>query len=398
MPAYKYVAQNAEGKKVRGTAAAADRSSLHRQLKEEGLFLLSADESRTMRRVTMLKPREISEFCRQIGTLVGNSVSLARALAIICEQEGIPTSQRRIYQEVTRSVRSGLPLSEALEAQNGVFPDLVIYMFRSAEAGGNLDHIAMQMANHYDKQWRLNAKVRNAMLYPKILGVLIVAVVFLIMTFILPQFSELFEQMESLPIFTVVLMAISDFVAAYWYAVLISAIALVLLYRWIRTVPDIRIKMDQALVHLPKIGFLEKTIFTSRFARTMASLYCSGLPIVSSLTIARHAVGNLYIDQQFDEVIPFVRSGGNLSDGLSRVDGFVNKLEFTIRVGEETGSLDSMLETTADAMEYESEMALQRLVSILEPAMIILMALIVGFVMLAVIVPIYSSYETIGAM
>lgn len=397
MPTFQYTAQNASGKKVRGRLAAADMDALHFALKEKQLYLLDAQEIEKKRRVKMLGAKPLSDFSRQIGTLVGSGVTLVRALHIIEQQEGLKAVERRVYQELLRSVRAGNSLSEAMEKQNGVFPPLLIHMYHSAEVGGNLDRVAIQMAEHYDKEWRLSTKVRNATLYPKILAVLLIVVVGVIMAFVLPRFADMFAQMESLPLITRVLMAVSGFVQRFWYAVLAAMVGVALLLRWAQTVPSIRIQTDRLLVHLPFIGRLEKVIFTSRFARTLASLYCGGVPIVTSLDIARHTVGNAYIDKQFDDVIPFIRAGGNLSDGLSRIDGFANKLEFSARVGEETGRLDSMLESTADSMEYESEMALQRMVGYLEPAMIVIMAIAVGFVMLAVIVPIYSSYQTIGA-
>lgn len=151
-------------------------------------------------------------------------------------------------------------------------------------------------------------------------------------------------------------------------------------------------------LHMPVFGKLQKVICTARFARTLSSLYSAGIPIVPALQIARNTVGNDYIDLQFDEVIPYVRAGNNLSDGLDMVDGFVKKLSDTIRVGEETGSLDSMLLATADAMEFDADIAINKMVSYVEPIMLIIMGIVVAFVMVAVFSALYGSYDSIAGM
>lgn len=149
-------------------------------------------------------------------------------------------------------------------------------------------------------------------------------------------------------------------------------------------------------LHAPVFGKLKKVIYTARFSRTLSSLYSAGIPIVTCLTIAKTTIGNAYIEKQFDDMIANVRSGATLSQGIGKIDGFVKKLSSTIGVGEETGALDSMLTSIADQMDYDSEMATQRLVALLEPAMIVIMAVVVGFVIISVITPIYGSYQAIS--
>ena len=161
-------------------------------------------------------------------------------------------------------------------------------------------------------------------------------------------------------------------------------------------IPAVCVKKDWLMVHIPVFGKLQKAIYTARFARTLCSLYGSGLPIISALAIARHTVGNVYIDVQFDEIIAFVRAGGTLSEALEQVDGFTKKLIASIKIGEETGHLESMLESTADTLDYEAEMAINKMVSMIEPVMLIVMACVVGFVMISVMMPIYNSYDSVS--
>jgi type IV pilus assembly protein PilC len=150
------------------------------------------------------------------------------------------------------------------------------------------------------------------------------------------------------------------------------------------------------MIHMPVAGKLLQVIYTARFARTLSSLYSAGISILNCLLIARSTIGNAYIESQFDGVITEIRSGGNLSDAIDKVDGFTKKLSSSIMVGEETGALDTMLVSIADQMEYDSEMALSKLVSYLEPAMIVVMGVVVGFIMISVIQPIYGSYASIS--
>ncbi len=291
----------------------------------------------------------------------------------------------------------GVPLSVAVESLRGVFPMLIINMFRAAESSGGLDYTALRVADQYTKEDRLNSKVKNAMTYPKILMGLIVLVVAVIFGFVMPQFETLFEGMPSLPLPTVIMLAISDFVVDYWYAIIIGVVIFVVAMYFIKKIPKVQYVWDAFLVHAPKIGKLFKVIYTARFARTMSSLYSSGIPIVQCLEIASHTIGNRYIEAQFKQVIADTMAGDPLNVSLSKVDGFVKKLEASIKVGEEAGSLETMLDSIADDMEFESERAIEQMVAYLEPVMIVVMAAIVGFIMIAVIVPIYQSYQTIGS-
>lgn len=397
MPKYSYVAQNEKGKKSKGVRNAADETELYQSLRSENLFLVSSRALSETKARKRIKIKYLAEFCRELGTLQKAGVSLVRALGIIAEEENIKKEHREVYLDLQRQIRQGVSLSDAMEAQEGAFPDLMVEMFRSAEASGRLEQTAFRMANLYEKEYRLTAKVRNAMIYPCVLAVLVVAVVIIIFTFVLPQFSTLFDQMESLPATTEFLMWFSDFIVNHWLLIAIVIFVVVVALNIIFRIPAVRYWRDKRLVKMRFVGPLLQVIYTARFARTLSSLYSSGLQIVTALQTGRKTVGNQYIDRQFDRVIARVRAGENLSAALGDVDGFVKKFTSTIMIGEETGSLDTMLDATADQLEYDSEIAINRLVALMEPIMIIVMAVIVGVIMISVIQPIYSSYDAIGA-
>ena len=259
-----------------------------------------------------------------------------------------------------------------------------------------MDKTALRMADHYQKEYRLNSKIKSATLYPKILGGVIVIVVMILFCYIMPKFMDVFADLE-LPAVTVALMMASSFLQKNWMWVLFGLAVLYIVVKALLTLPQIRLEVDKIKLKLPKIGVLIQTIYTARFARTLCSLYTSGLPIVTALQISKDTIGNAYLESQFDETIAMVRRGESLSDALGQIDGFHKKLAGNVAIGEETGSLDTMLISAADNFEYDSEQAITRLIGYLEPTMIIVMAVVVGMIMVAVMLPLLNMYAEIEA-
>jgi len=398
METYKYTAKDEKGKIVKGVLQAGNEVDLHTRLKAEKKYLISASVVDTQVYTKRMKSQEVSDFCRNISELTRSGITLVRALRIIADDESIKPKQKKIYESILKQVMSGVSLSDAIEMQGDAFPKLMINMFRSAESTGNIDGTAMEMAIYYDKEHRLNQKIKAALTYPKMLCGLIVVVVAIIMGYVVPQFQSLFDMMDELPLATRILIGVSDFVKTRWYVLIAVAAILWIVFRFAFKIDKVRYLRDKLLISMPVFGKLQKVIYTARFARTLASLYAAGIQILNSLEIARTTIGNAYIEQQFEELIGTVRSGGNLSEAVENVDGFTKKLSSSIAVGEETGTLDRMLLSVADQMEYDSEQATARLVSYLEPVMIVVMAVVVGFIIIAVIQPIYGSYESIANM
>ena len=397
MPSYQYTAKNEKGKTVRGTAAAPSPEALYAQLRTEGLYLMDQREAGAGKRsVRPLKTAQVADFCRSLGTLLAAGVPLVRAFAILGEEEGLDPKAKAVYEAVRTELRKGVPLSDAMEVQAPAFPALLVAMMRSAESTGSIDKACLRMANHYEKEHKLDQEVGNSLMYPAILGVLIVVVLLILMGYVVPQFEEMFAQMETLPLPTVILLGISDFLKANWLLVALGAAVLAVGVRSLFLLPAVRLQWDRFILHAPVVGRLNRKICTARFARTLSNLYSSGVPIVMALQSGQQTVGNRWIASQFDGVLTSVRAGHPLSDSLKEVDGFERKLSSTVMVGEETGKLDSMLATTSETMDYEAEMATKKLMTLIEPVMIVVMAVMVAFVIIAVILPIYLSYGTIG--
>ena len=398
MPRYRYTATNAAGRTVRGTAEAPTMEALYIQLRDTKDEYMTAAKEDTDGAVAFraMKTARLADFCRNLGTLLAAGVSLVRAFRIMADERGLDIRTKALYEAVLSDLKRGVPLSDAMSHCAPAFPELLLAMTRSAETTGSIDESFLRMGSYYDREHRMNQQVGNSMMYPLILAVLTVGVLVVLMTFVIPQFKDMFDQMESLPFLTELLFSVSDLVAAHWLSMALCIFVLVMGLRVLMTLPAVRLQWDWLRLHAPIVGKLNRKICTARFARTLSNLYSGGVPIIATLIAARDAVDNTWIASQFDTVLRNVRAGHSLSETLSAVDGFEKKMSASIAVGEETGKLDSLLATISETLDYEAESATKRLVTLLEPLMIVIMAVIVGCVVVAVIMPIYLSYGTIG--
>lgn len=396
MPEYKYQAQDSKGKIVKGKAEAFDETDLQKRFHESGLLLIEAKPIKKNMALKPLKKPRLADFTRQLGTLIKSGVTLVKAIEIIANDESISDYERQLYLRLRDRIVQGVALSVVMEELEPAFPPLLIYMLRAAETSGTLDTTCLRLAEQYSSESQLEQTAKNSLTYPKILSVLIVIVVAILFGYVLPQFEEIFSTLPSLPLPTRILMSISDFVAHKWYILAIIVVMIFIFGKIIIKIPAVKQFTDHIKV-MGKWGKLTKVIYSARFARTMSSLYSSGIPIHSCIEIARTTIGNKYIESQFNEVERKVAGGMPLSSALLDVDGFVSKLPATIKVGEETGMLGNMLESVANDLDFYSKQALLRLTSYIEPVMIVVMAVVVGFIMISIIQPIYQSYQTIGA-
>lgn len=393
MPQYRYTARDGRGKARRGSLRASDEAELYRALRGQGLYLVSARALREPGEdARRLKTPQVADFCQQLGTLLKAGVTLVRALGILAGEEGLKPQVRAVYEGLLNQIRRGDPLSAAMEAQGAAFPPLLVSMLRAAEGTGSLDKAMLRMAEHYQKEYKLNQRVRNAMVYPIVILVMTVLLVIFMMAFVVPRFSPLFSQLPALPGPTAFILGASDFVVARWYLLLFGAVLLAFVCKLLGSVPAVRLWKDRTKLRLPIIGRLLSTIYTARFARTLSTLYSSGMPMLNALQVSRATLGNAYLAGQFDGVAEAVRGGEPLSKALDMVQGLRKKLASSIFVGEETGSLDTMLSTLSDGLDYEADQSMTKLVSLMEPLLIIIMAVIVGFVIIAVMMPIFDSY------
>lgn len=397
MAKFRYLARDKQGDTISGIMHAVDEDDLYRKLKEQDKYLIDTEngmEDSATRQLPMLM---LSEFNRELGDMLGAGVTLVRAFTILSQEETRKPKERAVLTSVLKLIRQGEAVSDAMEQQNGAFPLLMVNMYRAAETSGKLADTAKRLAVHYEKEHQLNIKIRGATIYPKILTGLVFVVLIFIMTFILPQLTDMFDTLEELPMPTRILFGISGFVGRNWKGIIPVAVVAVVILLMLGRMPAVRVWRDQMKLKIPVIGRLLMVIYTARFARNLSSLYSSGIPIITAMQISRKTIGNSYIERQFDAAIGCLRAGGSLSEALEKIKGFRKKLPSVVRVGEESGDLVQMLDAMADSFDYESEMAVSRLISYLEPVLITLMALLIGFIMIAVMMPIYESYSAIGS-
>ncbi len=393
MPLYKYTAKDIAGKVKKGALNAASPDALKKALKDMGLYLSSFTEKVDKNRNKKLKAEEISTFCREISSMLGAGVSLVRAMNIITNRDLSP-KLKYAFTEVSTSIKRGIALSDAMELLGRTFPPMLINMVKAGEASGRLDETMLKMADHYEKDHRLTKSVKGALTYPMILGILTVLVAVGLMTFVVPMFADVFEGME-LPAITKVVMGISNALTNNFIQIaIVVAVVCVILY-FVFQIEAVKYQKDKLKLKAPVIGKLLKIIYTARFSRTLASLYSSGLSIINALQISKDTIGNRYLTSQFEDVIRSVRAGNPLSSSLMTVDGFDRKLADTIAVGEETGQLDSLLVSIADAYDYDSNMAVKKLMTMIEPIMIVILAFFVVIIMLSVLMPMFSMYSQV---
>ena len=390
MATFKYISKDMSAKTIRGTLEADDRNDLVRKLKEQNLFLVSCQDvtKKTVNQYKM-KLNELSAYSREIGTMLASGLSLIRIFSIMVRRED-NKKIKKIYENIYVKLQQGYTLSAAMEAQGVAFPNLMIQMYRSGEASGNMDKTALTMSDQYSKDHRIKGKTKSAMMYPIILIVVTIAVLLVVYLAVLPSFFDIFQNVE-LPLITKINISISKFLQDYWYFVLLIAAGLVVTFIALLRVEKLKIK-------IPKFGKLLMTIYTSRFARTLCSLYTSGMSIVNALNIAKTTIGNVYIESQFDGAIKKLRNGESLSQAIKDIDGFDIKLTSSIFVGEESGRLESMLTTLADDFDFEAEQASERMITLIQPLMIIFLAVVICLIIISVLLPIYTLYNNVGNM
>lgn len=394
MPLYQYEGWDMASRPVKGKRSAVSEQALYEILKDEGIFLTRCmrldGKSRPQK---MLKPMELSEFSRQIAVMTGSGITLSGTMGIL--RTGTEEKRlRTIYGYLQKRMKQGCPMSNAME-EMGIFPEMMVNMFRAGEASGRIEQTAAKLAEHYQKEHRMKTRIEAAVQYPKILCLVAVASVLMIFLVVMPTVEPLFEGME-LPLITKILMKFSDFIKEKWYfAVFLSCLPAVV-WQTLLSSEKFRYLWDKEKLYLPVIGKQLKIIYTARFSRSQSSLYASGLPMILCLEIASKTLGNRYLARQFSEVVKQVQSGEMLSRAIQDVDGLDKKLASAIFVGEETGKLDKMLESIADGYEYESDMALSKLIGLIEPVMILVMGVMIGIILLGVMIPMWNMYGYIG--
>lgn len=397
MAKYKYRAMNSAGKKIEGSYEAKSKDEVIAIITSNGYYPLMVEKvvERTEIKVDIFEKittKDMSVFCRQLYTMMDAGVSINRALNIMSKQ--IENKRlRETLVNVEDDVKKGKTLSEAMSKHKDIFPNLLLSMIQSGEVSGNLDTMLLRMSLHFEKETKINNKVKNAMTYPTVLSIVAVLAVAFILTFVMPTFIEIFEgEGIELPLATRILLGTSGFIKQYGWSILLVIILLISLFTIYKKTENGILTLDKIKLKIPIIGELNKKIIVSRFTRTLSTLSASGVSIVQSLSVVSGVVGNKIAEEALLKVRERVIRGDGLSDPIRKAELFPEMLVSMIAIGEETGSLDDILNKTADFYDEEVESAIQRATTLIEPLLIVVIGIVIGFMVISIMVPMFDMY------
>lgn len=392
MKKFSYQATDVNGKTVRGQEMAEDYQDLQQKLKEKNLYVTRYRDLGAKDAVDVkykFKTKEVSFISRQLASMTSAGLSLVRALYILQEQQTKPKA-KRVLLDIYEEVQKGKSFSEVLEQKPGVFPDLFVSMVAAGESSGTLDQILVRVSDHFANANKTNNKVKSAMVYPIILLVLALAVVILMFTMILPTFTAMMDPEDLSPLSSAMI-TFSDSLINYWYIYLIVIFGIIMAV-WVgRRTPAVKLKMDELILRMPKVGKLISTVYTGRFARNMSNLYAAGLQMVDCIEKSVSVLGNSYVTKRFEEVVDNIKLGESMSKAVEKTGIFEGMFTSIIFVGEESGTLDTILAKAADYYEEEGDAAITKLVGMLEPLMIIIMGVAIGLVLAAIFPMLYGG-------
>jgi len=398
---YRYIAFDQEGRRVEGRIDVPNEAAAEETLWRQGLTVAQLTPTRHRLSLATLFPtffgvgrRDLIIFSRQLATLLSSGISILPALQLLAQQSP-GRALRETLQEVIASLRQGQALSASLAAHPLAFPDLYTRTLTIGERTGNLEDILRQLAGYLERAQALARKLTGALAYPLfVLGVAIFVVV-LMLTVALPPMVELFESFGAeLPWPTRAMIAVSRFATAYGVYALFAGLILTALFAWWGNTATGRRQRDAAVLHLPIVGRVILLGQLSRFARTAAVLICAGLPLSEVMDMVVRTAGNVIIADALERVRVALLAGQGLSGPLASERILPALLAQMVRVGEETGTLDRNLETLSDFYEEEVDRAVQLMASLVEPALTIFIALIVGFIAVSMVMPMYSILST----
>ncbi len=342
-----------------------------------------------------VKAKDVAIFCKQMHTMLFAGMPLLSALEVLENQSENKTLKATV-KDMSMQVQKGEVLSTTMKRHPKVFPPLLTGMVESGELTGNLDNVLERMSTHYTKENRINSKIKGAMVYPAILSVLAVSVVIFMLAVIMPTFVGMFEGSGvPLPAPTRFLMGLSDAIRDYWYVFIAVIAGIVFLIRRITKTVEGKRFFDKLKLSMPLIKGPIAQIATSRFTRTLSTLLASGIPIIQALESSSRVTNNRVVIDGIDQVTEDIKKGASLSVLLKKVGVFPPMMISMVGIGEESGSLEGMLERAADYYDEELEAAIQKLVSMIEPLMIVVMGVVIGFIVISMMLPMFDMIKTV---
>ena len=404
MPLFEYKAVAPSGETVQGTMEAASVEMVVLKLQEAGNIPLHARESsgggfslsnlRFSRRSMNL--REVGQFTQQLSTLLGAGLPLDRSLQVLME---LSESERirRTVTEIRDRVREGGSLSEALEEQHGTFNRLFINMVRAGEVGGTLDVTLSRLTEYLERSKDLKDSVINALTYPVILVFLAGGSLILLLVYVIPQFTPIFEELGGdLPMITKIVLAVGSVLQNFWWGLILITTLIVWQFRIMLADQEKRFAWDTRVLSMRWVGDLVAKLETARLTRTLGTLLSNGVPLLSALSIARNVISNTVLRKEVNDATREVKTGGGLAANLAKGDRFPRLALQMISVGEETGQLDEMLLKVSDTYDREVRNTIDRLLAVFTPVVTLLLAVMIGTIVMSVLLAILGINDLVG--
>lgn len=402
MAEFKYTAIGPDGKKKTGHIEAKTKDLAVANLKADKMTVTSISEAGGIfKKVNFgfgkrVKPRDFSVFCHQFVSIIGAGVTIVEAFQMLGDQTENKALKFAV-QGVHSDISKGDPLAVAMRRRGGVFPEMLCNMVEAGEASGSLDKSFERMAVQFEKDAQLESAVKKAMIYPIVLILVLVGVVFAMMTFVIPQFMQMFDGIDAqMPKITMVIVHISDFFVGFWWLILLVVAALFALFVAFKSSSKGRMIIDTLALRIPVLGGLQKKKACARLGRTLCTLLAAGVPMIDALDITARSMDNIHYKNAMKEAKEQVARGVQLSRPLKTSGLFPPMVVHMTSIGEETGNIESMLENVAGYYEEDVQNATESLMALMEPAIIIAMAFIVGFLVLAILSPMFTLYEALG--
>jgi type IV pilus assembly protein PilC len=389
------------GAQSKGEVEADSKQAVNDQLKSRGLIVLDIAEKRGSKEIKLpwgnrVKASDLTIMTRQLSTMVSSGMTILRALYVL-EAQTESDALKGTLIAVRKDVEAGLPLSDSLERHPKIFDPLFVAMVRAGETGGVLDSALLRVADQLEKSEALRRQVKSAMTYPTVIITFAMLVVGALVTFLVPVFAGVFEEFGGeLPLITRITVAASDFMKGFWYLVFLGIGGSIFGFKKFKKSPRGREFIQRAMLKAPmKIGDIVQKVALARWSRTFSALITAGVPLLSALDIVGKTAGNVVVEQAMEKVTESVKSGGTIAGPLKESPVFPSMVGHMVGVGEETGALDAMLTKIADFYEDQVAAAVKSLTAIIEPIMIIVVGAIVGFIVIAMYMPMFSLYDQI---
>ncbi len=421
MPRYSYVAMDSRGKETKGTLDVASQNEAINRLKEMGYFPTKVVEDKGKAKAAKggakgkkkggqmeinipflsgrVKSKVLSVFTRQLATLVDAGLPLLRGLRVLEKQEVNPTL-RRIINDLAISIEGGSTFSEGLAQHPKIFNRLFVNMVKAGELGGVLEIVLARLAEFMEKAEKIKAKVKTAMFYPVAVMIVAVGILAILLVWVVPRFKSIFEEMLNgapLPAFTEFVLGISDTVAHNFLAVIGGVIGFFLFLTFFKKTKFGRRMIDSFKLKMPVLGSVISKVAIARFTRTLGTLVSSGVPILQALTIVKETAGNVVIGNAVAQIHESVKEGETITAPLEACKVFPPMVVSMVDVGEQTGALPEMLMKIADNYDEEVDNAVTAMTSLLEPVMIVFLAVIVGSIVIALFLPLITLIDQLGS-